>query len=654
MIITQEIAEKYFGDEDPVGKMINSNNRHNFTVTGILSKVPKNTMFQFDILIPFDFLKEIGFYNENWGGNSILTMVQLNENSTVTAVNEKITEIRHRHVEEALRDNPQRLQLFNERPRTQFMLMPLLDIHLYGYGGYGRPMGAIQYVIIFTVIAIFILLIACINFMNLATARSTGRAKEVGLRKVVGARKGNLIGQFYGESILLSFIALIIAIALVLLLLPLFNTLSGKELSFSSLLNWKFITGMCLITILAGILSGSYPALFLSAFQPVKVLRGGLNAGAKSAMFRKILVVIQFSLSILLIIGTTVVYKQLLFMQTKNLGYEKEHVIYIPLRGNTRQLYQVLKEELTRDSRIMNASGSNDYPAIFGSNSGGADWEGKDPDLNVLISQNSVDFGYIETMKIEIIEGRSFSKEFATDTATAFVVNEEVVRIMGVESAPGKRFSFSGTDGTIVGVMKNFHFQTVQYEIEPLALYVRPDQVNYMVIRLSEGGIEESLDYVKSTWERMIPNYPFVYRFLDDDLNRMYQTESRLKTLLQAFTILAIAIACLGLFGLASFTAEQRTKEIGVRKVLGATIPAIVFLFSREFTKWVLVANVIAWPAAYFILRNWLQAYAYRTELTWWVFLGSGGLALLIALITVSYQSLRAALANPADALRYE
>ena len=654
LVLTEELAVKYFGDEDPLGKVITVDNEHPFTVTGILKKIPDNSSLQFDLLVPFDILKANGRYNESWGSNSILTLVQLHDNVSVDEVNKKITDVRHNHVAEAISDDPEELQEFNQGQRTQFMLMPITDIYLHGYFGYGHPPGNILFVYIFTVIGLFLLLIACINFMNLATARSAKRAKEVGLRKVVGASKKDLIGQFYGESILMAFIALVFALGMVALLLPSFNTLAGKTMSLSAVFEGRFLLGMLAITLVTGLISGSYPALFLSSFHPARVLKGMLRTGGSSGLFRKILVVTQFTLSILLVIGTTVVYKQVKYMRGKSLGYDKEHVIYLPLRGDTRNSYELLKQELKRDTGILNVSGTNHSPTQIGSNSSGADWEGKDPELEVLISTNRVDYDYVETMKIGMVEGRTFSKEFSTDPTSAFLVNEEMVKIMGVESAVGRRFDFQGIDGTIIGIMKNFHFQSVRYAIEPLAFTVRPDRVNYAVIRLQAGKIQASIDFVRSTWEKVIPAFPFDYRFMDEDFDRMYRGDERVGFLLRSFTLIAVIIACLGLFGLALFMAEQRTKEIGVRKILGSSVGGIVILLSKEFAKWVLVANIIAWPVAYFIMSRWLRTFAYRTSLAWWVFLSAGLMALVAALLTVSYQSVKAALANPADSLRYE
>ena len=654
VIITEDMAEKYFGEEDPLNKVMQLNNEYDFTVTGILKNPPSNSILQFDMLIPFKFLPELGQTIDQWGWNSIVTYVQLHENANVAEVNEKITDLRFRKVEELLQDNPEDLQRYREAPRTQFMLRPLTDIHLHAYFGYTKSMGDILYVYIVSVIAAFVLLIACINFMNLSTARSANRAKEVGMRKVVGAQKTHLVGQFYGESILMAFAGLLIALCFVMLVLPHFGNFVDKQFTLASLFRWQFIVGMLAVTLVTGLVSGSYPALFLSSFLPVQVLRGSLSSGAKSSLFRKVLVVTQFTLSISLIIGTVVIYNQITFMKHKELGYDREHMMYIPLRGDTRESYEVLKNELLKGPEVLNVTGTNHTPSHIGSNSSGGDWDGKDPESHVLISFNAVDFEYIETMKIDLVEGRSFSKEFTTDTATAFMVNEEVVKIMGVESAVDKRFEFLGTDGKIIGVMKNYHFQSVQEKIEPLAIYARPEQVNYVVIRLREGDIEKGVDYVRAAWEQVVPDYPFDYRFVDEDLDRQYRGWQQLSDLLKYFAFLAIFIACLGLFGLALFTAEQRTKEIGVRKVLGASLANLLFLLSKEFTKWVILANVIAWPVAYFVMNNWLQGFAYRTSLAWWIFVSSGVLALVIAIITVSYQCIRAALINPAEALKYE
>jgi len=565
--------------------------------------------------------------------------VQLEEGVTLAEVNEKIFGFIRTRVPQSA---------------TDLELMPYTRIHLHQHFGFEKTMGAAGYVYIFSIIAFFVLIIACINFMNLATARSANRAKEVGLRKVVGALRSHLIRQFYGESLIFATIALVLASAIVTLLLPAFSSLADKELSWNVSGIGAILIGLVGITLFTGIVAGSYPALFLSSFQPVKVLRGSIKSGAGATNFRRVLVVFQFTLSLLLIIGTTVVFKQLSYMQARKLGWDKEHLIYIPLRADIKQSYQALKEELVRDQHVLGVTGSSHIPSNIGSNSGGSRWEGKDPEQAVLIGFSSVDFDYIETLKIEMKEGRAFSREHQSDLSKSFIVNEEVAELMGKESVVGERFSFVGVDGQIVGVMKNFHFQSVREVIEPLAIVVVPDRLQYMLIRLAPGDITTSLQAVENSWARVIPDYPFDYRFMDEDFDRLYRAESRIGTLLNYFTVLAVLIACLGLFGLASFTAEQRTKEIGIRKVLGASVSQVTYLLCREFFLLVFLANILAWPLAYFGMKSWLENYAYRTDLSWMIFVAAMALALVVALASVSFQALRAAVTNPAKALKYE
>jgi len=653
IVITEEIAEKYFGNADPVGKILSINNEFDFTVTGILKKMPTNSVMRFDFLIHLDFLKELGQNIEQWDWNSIVTFVQLHDNVIPADVNQKITDLRQRKTVASIEDPEDRAE-YSRREPSQFMLSPLVDIHLHSYFGYKKTIGDIVFVYILSGIALFILLIACINFMNLSTARSANRAKEVGLRKVIGAGKMNMIGKFYSESILMAFIALFFSLILVALLLPGFSVLADKRFVLTTLLRLDFVSGMILVTLLTGIISGSYPALYLSAIQPIKTLRSGLSGTTTGALFRKILVVVQFSLSILLIIGTLIVYKQLTFMKEKELGYDQEHLIYLPLRGETTEYYEILKNELVKNEKVVNVTGSRHQPTIVGSNSSGSEWDGKDPDMRVLVSFNAVGFDYPETMKIELLDGRSFNKSFTTDTAEAFLINEQLANIIGSESVVNKRFTFLGTDGKIIGVMKNFHFQPVHSPIEPLALYVSPDQVRFSIIRLAAGDMDNGIAFVKSTWEKLIPNYPFEYEFVDQDLKEQYSGWDRITDLLKYFAAIAIIIASLGLFGLASFTAEQRTKEIGVRKTLGASVTSLIILMSKDFTKWVLISNIIALPIAYYLMNGWLQEFAYRINLGFGAFAFSALLSLVIAALTVFYQSLKAAVANPVKSLRYE
>ena len=640
LVITEDIASKYFGDVDPMGRVIVFDNQHEFTVTGVVRNVPHNSTIQFDMLLPYEFLRKEGKTREDdFGSNSILTYVQLKENVTLSQANEKVFGF---------------IRTKSPKSTTDLVLRPLSQIHLHAYFGYEKTMGAIQYVYIFSIIAFFVLLIACINFMNLSTARSAKRAREVGMRKVVGALKTHLIRQFYGESLLFAVIALIFAVLLVTLLLPAFSSLAGKDLSWNVTGISNILLGILVITLFSGLVAGSYPALVLSSFQPVKVIRGAHRSKRGGIMFRRILVVLQFSLSILLIIGTVVVYKQLHYMKNVRLGWDKEHLLYIPLRADIQKSYQSLKDELIKDTRILGVTGTSQLPSYISSNSGGVDWEGKDPQQQVLIGFNFVDYDYIKTLDIEMTEGRAFSKEFPSDLSQTFIVNEEVVTLMGKESVVGERFHFMGVDGTIVGVMKNFHYQPVQNRIEPLAILVVPDYIQYMLIRIPPENISASLKFIENTWNRIFPNYPFDYQFIDENFDRMYRAEERIGTLLKYFAFLAVLIACLGLFGLASFTAEQRTKEIGIRKVLGASVGQVTFLLCREFFLLVLLSNLIAWPLAYLAMEDWLNNYAYRTKAGIIVFLAAMLTALAVALLSVAFQAIKAALANPANALKYE
>jgi predicted permease len=641
LVISEEIAEKYFGEEDPIGKVFSVNNRYDMKVSGVMKNVPDNSYLQFDMVIPYALLEKVGAVSDSMGSNSILTFVQLQKGTSLPQINDKIRGFIKKHVPDSV---------------TELELALYSRIHLHQYFGYGRDMGQIKYVYIFSLIAFFVLLIACINFMNLSTARSANRAREVGVRKVVGALKSHIIRQFYGESVIYAFIALAFAVILVVLLMSPFNNLSGKELSLGILGNWLILAGFLGVTLFTGLVAGSYPALFLSSFQPVKVIKGSLKSGAGSSLFRRILVVVQFALSIFLIIGTVVVYNQLHYMKNRDVGYDKEHLVYIPMRGQTGRFYEALKNALVRDPRILSVTGSSHRPSNIGSNSGGANWDGKDPDQVVLIGMSSVDYDFIDTIGIELTEGRSFSKEYGTDQTEAFIVNEEVAKLMGKESVVGENFSFVGRDGHIIGVMKNFHYYSLRNKIEPLAIYMRPpDQgFSYTLIRIPSENISASLDFVEETWQKVVLGFPFEYRFLVEDFEYYYRSEERMVDLLKYFSILAVFIACLGLFGLASFSAEQRTKEIGIRKVLGASAQQITLLLCKEFFVLVLMANIIAWPVAYFVMRNWLQDFAYRTSLGMLTFVLTMLLALIIALLTVSFQAVKAAIANPVDALKYE
>jgi ABC-type antimicrobial peptide transport system permease subunit len=645
VVITEGVANKYFGNEDPIGKTLIYNNTYNLSVTGVLKNIPNNSHLQFDFFVPIKIQEDIytssGLIFQEWGSYGFYTFLQLQENIQSETLDKKIT----RYLDKRFEDN-----------NIALSLQPLTKIHLYSdltadIGGRGD----IKYVYIFSIIAFFVLIIACINFMNLATARSSMRAKEIGIRKVAGAYRSNLIKQFLGESIFISFIALVFAIVLVELFLPTFNNLSGKALTLSITGNIHIILALILITIITGLLSGSYPAFFLSSFKPITTLKGSTKRAGKSISLRKILILFQFAITIILLVGTISVYKQLDYVRNRKLGYEKEHIVHMPLRGELSQKYESMKNYLLKNVDVLNVSIASALPTGSTlSTSGSLDWEGKSPDDEILMNVVSVDHDYIDTFKMEIIQGRDFSKKFTTDASAGFILNEAAIKAMGIESPIGKRFSIWETRGNIIGVVKNYHFDSLHKEIEPLVLAILPDLYSHICVKIKSDSIPNTISELKTIWNKYFPGYPFEYHFLDESLDNLYRIEERIGTVFKYFTVIAIIISCLGLFGLASFTTEQRTKEIGIRKVLGATIPNILFLLTKDFTKWVLMANIIAWPVAYYAMNRWLQYFAYRTNIGLFTFILSAVLTIIIAFITVSYQSIKAALANPIEALRYE
>jgi ABC-type antimicrobial peptide transport system permease subunit len=666
MVMTEEAARKYFGPDDPVGRVVTVNNRFAFTVTGVMKAAPPNSSLRPELLVPIEFLKELGLWSESWQWQGRQTWVRLHSLASVPAVNEKITRLVWDRTREQIRTgpewkeieaDPEALRRFNdEKNISRYMLRRIVDLRLTSYYGFNRSNQAAEYVRLFSAVAVFVLLIACINFMNLATARSANRAREVGLRKVVGASRRTIAAQFYGESTLTTALAVLLAVGLVLLLLPAFNGVAAKGIVPGTLLGWKFLAGILAVAGITSVVSGSYPAMLLSSFQPVKVLKGRLAAGGRGALFRKVLVVVQFGLSICLLVGMATVRRQIDFLRTRSLGYDKENILYLPLRGDTVKSYGSLKAELLRSPRVAAVTGTGEPPAFVFDNSTGAEWDGKDPELQVLISNGVADFDFVETMKIGLAAGRPFDEAYPGDRGRAWLVNEEVPKLMGLgpAEAVGRRFSFMDVDGTIVGVMKNYHFQSLRNAIEPLAVALDPDAVRFAVVRLRAGETPAALEAVKSAWQAVNPLYPFDYRFIDEDFDELYRADERLGVVLDLFASIAVVIASLGLFGLASFTAEQRTKEIGVRKVLGASPGGIVAQFSREFAGLVGIANLVAWPAGYLAMRSWLQGFAFRVAPPWWAFAGAGAGALAIAMLTVAYQAIRAARTDPVKAIRYE
>ncbi|MGD8540363.1 MAG: ABC transporter permease [Candidatus Aminicenantes bacterium] len=632
-VITERTAKKYFGNEDPVGKALFINNDTEFTVTGIIKDIPSHSHMNFDIIVP---VKLFGDERLNSWALESNSYIKLQKNASPDVFREKIAGV---------------IMKYDKRTQAENIagIQSLSRIHLYDVRGGGN----ILYVYIFSTIAAFILIIACINFMNLSTARGGTRAKEVGMRKVVGARRSNVIKQFFGESMLLSVIALCVAIGLVLLLLPAFNTIAQKNLSLGLGNIAPILLGLIGITLFTGLISGSYPALFLSAFHPAKVIKGTYSKSSRRPMLRRVLVVFQFTIAVVLIIGTIIVYKQLNYIRNKDLGFNRQQVLSLPMNNSIRANLESFKNESQRLSSVVNVTSATSRPTRIG-NINPVYWEGRGPDQYETFKFVGMDFDYIKTFEMEIVDGRDFSREFQTDPQN-YIVNEEAVKFMKLENPVEKLFSIWDREGQILGVVKNFHSRSLHNEFEPLVLVLtRNWPHNFVFLRIRPENMSQTLKDLGGIWKKFAPNHPFNYSFLDEDFEALYQTDKRTGTLFRYFTILAIFISCLGIFGLAAFTAEQRTKEIGVRKVLGASVSNIIGLISKEFIILLTLANVIAWPVAYALMNRMLSSYAYRTDISAWIFLLAGTLAYSIALITVSYQAFKAARTDPSNALRYE
>ncbi|MEM6840681.1 MAG: ABC transporter permease [Bacteroidota bacterium] len=639
VILSQTLADKYFGSESALGKTLRLNNQHELAVTGVYEDMPKNSHLRFSYLLPFElFLQHHNIGDDNWNDYNHYTYLQLQEGISAEVISDKIMASFRKRFPEST-DN--------------IYLQPLTEIHLYSnFDLDASGKGDIRYVYIFSAVAIFILLIACINFTNLATARSIKRAKEIGLRKSIGAIKRQLVGQFLGEALLYTVIAIAIAVLLAELVLPVYNDLAQKQISLQ-LLDVRLIGALLIITLITSLAAGLYPALFISSFSPTKALKGTFKAGSKGVFLRKGLVVLQFTLSIILIVGTLVIDDQINFIQNKKLGYNKEHVLVVPMSGEIYEVVNTFKTALESNPNILNITSASQNLTNIGSSTSGADWAGKAEDQTILLNQLSVDLDFIETFQIEMAEGRAFSRERSADS-TAFILNEEAVKQMGVENPVGMAFSAHGVEGTVIGVAEDFNFQSVHQAIAPLVLFVSPDWRSNLYIKIDHQNIAEATAEVESVWQEINPAYPFEYQFLDESFNTLYQNEVRTGDLFNYFAFIAIFISCLGLFGLAAYTAELRTKEVGVRKVLGASVSSILLLFSRDYIKLVVIAFLIATPLAYYLMHQWLADFAYRTNISLLVFVLAIAFALLITLLTVGYQSVKAATANPVDSLRSE
>jgi putative ABC transport system permease protein len=651
LLLTEEMAEKYFGDENPIGEILNFDGKYDFKITGILKNVPDNSHFQFDFLASFKTLYTIYRGRENsvemWGNNNYKTYVQVRKDN-----NRENFENRF----------PVSVEKFSGRERdskSEFHVQPLTDIHLKGHMNSEIDENSdIRYVYLFSAVAFLIMLIACLNYMNLSTSRSAKRSREVGVRKVVGAGRINLIRQFLGEAVILSVIAISMSFIFVKLLLPAFGSFVERELSFEFFGSVNLFLSLICIAVSVGIVSGIYPAFFLSSFKPGNVIKNVSGLGSKTNIsLRNTLVVFQFIISIVLIFCTIVIYNQLKFIGQKNLGYNKDHIIIVNIYDdNLRTNYEPLKNELLRYSKILDITVSRHSPAFI-TGGGGADWEGKHEDDNTNFYIAYVDYDFIDFYGLKLLEGRNFSKDFTTDEGTAYILNRTAIDVIGWEDPVGKRFSMR-EDGFVIGVVDNFHFHELRSRIKPLVIVlIDPNKswtIGCLSIKISPEDIPGTLTFIEDKYKEFSSGYPFSYSFLDDRVDSMYRSEQRLGKSFAYFTVIAIFIACLGLFGLSSYTAECKTKEIGIRKVLGASVSSIVVMHSKEFLKWVILANLVAYPIAYILINKWLQDFAYKTDIGIWTFILSGTFAFIIAFFTVSYQLFKAATANPVDSLRYE
>ena len=649
MLITEDMAKKYFGNEQPIGKVIRMDNditNHDLIVEGVLKNIPGNSHLQFDMLLPWNRYAN-ATRSDSWGNFDVYAYVQLDEHFAPTPA--------------ALKQLEQRMDDIHERndethTRGSFFLQPVTGIHLHSDNLLldVEGQGSIEYVTIFSLVAIFILVIACINFMNLSTALASQRAKEVGLRKTIGALKFQLVAQFMGEALLLSLIALIIAIGLTYLLLPAFNTLASKTISLN-LLNTKIISGLLGTALLTGLIAGSYPAFYLARFQPVKVLKG-LKIQGKGNMLRGSLVVLQFTVSIVLIISTLVVYNQLQFIRNRDIGFKKDNLLYIqmPQVGDLRNNTDALKAILNQTPGITNYTIINHLPTNLTTGTTTVGWPGKDPHQEVVVPHIAADENFIKTFGMQMLAGRPFNKLFATDEK-GYMVNETALKLMKLTpaNAIGKQIMLNDDTGQIIGVVKDFNFKAVHQAIEPLIIRYNHEG-GFLVLRANSASIGNIISETKNIFQRVFPNYPFTYSFVDEDIAKLYTSEQQMGKLFNVFSVLSIIVSCLGLFGLATFATQKRVKEIGVRKVLGASVTGIVSMLSKDFLKLVAISSVIAFPVAWWAMHQWLQNFAYHAAVSWWIFLLAAVLAVAIALATISFQAIKAARMNPTKSLRSE
>lgn len=638
IVISRALALKLFNTtDDVIGKAVEFQHQKQFLISGVFEETPAHSTDQFDFVLPFKvFQEEISRFNE-WDQRGPATYLVLNDGVNIDEFNDKLNRFYQGKTKET------NITLFVSK---------YSDNYLYGkYENGVQAGGRIEYVRLFSVIAIFILVIACINFMNLSTAKASRRIKEVGIKKAIGATRQTLVYQYIGESILTSGLSMLVAILLVELFLPTFNTITAKEIAITFDMN--FVLSLSGIALLTGLLAGSYPALYLSGFNPTAVLKGKLKTSAGELWARKGLVVFQFTISIILIVAVLVVYKQIQFVQAKNIGYDKENVISFEMEGKVTENAATFINEIKRLPGIENATSTNSrLIGSYGSTSG-LHWEGKNPDDVVSFEMVQVNYDFFETLGIDIAAGRPFSKTHSTDSSK-LIFNEAAIKAMGLKDPVGKIINFWGSDTEILGIAKNFHFESLHQEVKPMIFRLLPQHTNYIMAKIEGGKERETIESLQHFYQAYNPGFVLEYKFLDENYQALYESEKRVADLSQYFAGLAIVISCLGLFGLAAFTAERRIKEIGIRKILGSDEFGIIYLLSVDFTKMVLTAIVIALPVSYFLVKNWLDNFAFKIPLELWYFIGAGLAALIISWLTVGFHAIKAARVNPAICLKDE
>jgi len=638
IVISRSLAKKLFNEENVVGKVVEFQHEREYVISGVFEDLPGKASVQFDFVLSFEAFKDENPWVLNWGSNGPSTYLRLQDGVNVAEFNTKIAEF---------------IKTKNEETNVTLFVKPFSELYLYGRYENGKQAGGrIEYVRLFSIIAVFILVIACINFMNLSTARASRRVKEVGIKKAIGAKQGSLVFQFLAESVLMSFIAMLVALAIVWSLLPQFNLITDKHITL--LFDRQLILALLAIGGITGLLAGSYPALYLSGFRPVKILKGEVRGSIGELWARKGLVIFQFTLSVILIVSVLVIYKQIEYVQNKNLGYNKDNVLYFEIVGNIEDNLETFLSEVRRIPGVVNASSMGHDMIGRQNNTSGLNWEGKNPEDQILFENMRANYGLIETLGIKIKEGRSFDKAYSTDTAK-IILNQKAVEIMGFDEPIGQVITlWDQYKLEIIGVTENFHFQSLHEQIKPVFFTIRPEQNWNVMVRIEAGREKETIASLQDFYQSFNPGFSFDYKFLDDEYQQQYAAEQRVATLSRYFAGFAIIISCLGLFGLATFTAERRIKEIGIRKALGASVSGIVYLLSADFTKLVITAIVLALPISYYLVSQWLDRFAFRIDLQVWFFVSAGIIALIIAWMAVGSQAIKAAKVNPARCLKDE